>query len=331
MPPRTYDLTEGHCNIEIIIDGYYGTIGPIGPTGGEGPTGPTGSDGTLGPTGATGDIGPTGTTGDVGPTGIAGELGPTGPTGATGDSGAESYFTNLNPTPVTLGGIPAGTAFNNQTLQEMFDALLYPYQNPAFTSFVISGQATTVEVGVAVPANPTFTWATSNPSNIKPNTTVIKNGLDVLANNVSNVSPYLAIDDAVVNNSAISNTWSIQQENTLDQLFTRNFTVNWRWRIYTGESLSTPLDETGIESLSNNPLRANFSGTFDFAAGGYKYVCYPALMGVATTFKDTSTNLDVPFAPPYLISVTNAYGVTTDYNVHRSTNIIGSAIQILVG
>ena len=50
--PRIYDLTEGHTNIEITIDGYYrgptGSAGSIGPTGPAGPAGAKGDSGTSG-------------------------------------------------------------------------------------------------------------------------------------------------------------------------------------------------------------------------------------------------------------------------------------------
>lgn len=50
-----------------------------------------------------------------------------------GCGGAGGTFTNANPTPFTVGGIAAGSTFVAQTLQQMFDALLYPYQPPTTT------------------------------------------------------------------------------------------------------------------------------------------------------------------------------------------------------
>ena len=390
--PRIYDLTEGHVNIEITLDGYYygptgstGSVGPTGPSGGPtgatgatgemgptgatgavgptgalGPTGATGNIGSVGPTGSTGVLGPTGTTGAEGPTGPQGiqgptgatgigEVGPTGPsgvgvvgptgdtgsqgtpgpTGATGSSGSDVY-NNASPTPSTLGGIPSGSTFSSQTMTQMWDALLYPYQAPAFTSFSISGQSTPIEVGATVAANPTFNWIETNIGNVNPSTTVIRNVSTIIANNVSNTSPYAATDGAVTKTTATTNTWSIEQTNTHSQTFSRNFTVTWQWRVYYGESVNTPLSEAQIEALRVGNLQSGFAGTYSFQAGGYKYICYPSSMGTASTFKDTGTNLDVPFETVYTVSVTNANSVTTNYNVHRTTNIIGSAINIQV-
>ena len=45
-------------------------------------------------------------------------------------SASESY-TNTTPTPIAVGGIAKGTTFENKTMSEMFDALLYPYVAPS--------------------------------------------------------------------------------------------------------------------------------------------------------------------------------------------------------
>jgi len=339
MPGRTYDLTEGHTNIKIVIDGDYGvrapigSVGPTGPTGDIGPTGDQGVQGDLGPTGPQGESGLIGSTGDIGPTGPIGDLGPTGSigeTGPAGPTGGGDIYNNLAPTPTTIGGISAGSTFTDQTMQEMWDALLYPYQAPAFTSFSIQGQSTIIEVGSTVPANPTFNWTETNIGNVNPNTTTIKNSGTPIATNVSNTSPYAATDSSVRKDVATSNTWSIEQINTHSNVFSRNFTVSWQWRVYFGESTSTPLNETQIESLRVGQLQSGFATTYVYQTTGYKYVCYPSALGLATNFTDTGTNLDVPFEAPYTVSVTNANGVTTNYNVHRSTNIINGSLNIRV-
>ena len=50
---------------------------------------------------------------------------------AASASSVGMYFQNSNPTLTTVGGIPAGSSFSTpQTIQQMFDALLYPYVAP---------------------------------------------------------------------------------------------------------------------------------------------------------------------------------------------------------
>jgi hypothetical protein len=108
--------------------------------------------------------------------------------------------------------------------------------------------------------------------------------------------------------------------------------VNWQWNLYYGTSASTgPLTQTDIKSLANSSLTSGFAGTYSFVAGGYKYISYPSLLGTATSFKDSSNNLDISMESPYTVSVTNVNGITTNYNVHRTTNSLGSSINIIVG
>ena len=328
MAPRTIELTDGQATIEVTIDGYYGTIATGGTGGSIGPTGPQGIPGQAGPTGPAGVDGVPGT---IGPSGSVGAIGPTGPQGipgTTGEAGSGAIYTNAAPVPVTIGGIGAGSTFDAQTMQQMWDALLYPYQSPSFASFSIQGQSTTIEVGATVAANPTFQWSVNNSANVFPNTTVIRNGSTVLANLVSNVSPYSAVDSAVTKLTATSNTWNIQETNSHGGNFSTSFSVNWRWRVYYGESVTTPLNESQVKALRVSGLQSGFAGTYSFVGGGYKYIAYPVALGTATTFKDTGTNLDVAMLPVYTVSVTNVNGVTVNYNIHRSFNIMGGSINI---
>jgi hypothetical protein len=66
-------------------------------------------------------------------------------------------------------------------------------------------------------------------------------------------------------------------------------------------------------------------------------------MTAPTSFKDTATNFDVSMAGVaqgyttavgalfcQLVSVTNAFGVTIDYRVFRTLNILNGAINIIV-
>ena len=53
---------------------------------------------------------------------------------ALGANDPSLFYTNAVPTPLTLGGIDAGTTFAAQTLSEMWNALLYPTLYPTLTS-----------------------------------------------------------------------------------------------------------------------------------------------------------------------------------------------------
>ena len=243
-------------------------------------------------------------------------------------------YTNATPMPTQVGGYEVATTFTSQTIKQMFDGLLYPYQYPAFLTFAISGQTTPLEVGASILANRTFIWTTSSPSNINTNSLAIRDvtGATNIATGLADDGTEATTYAAIVKNTATTNQFSITGTNSKSTTFTKTYTVAWQWKIYYGESVTTPLAESGIEGLRIGVLASGFAGTYIFNAltNGYKYLCYPAVLGTATSFKDTATQLPVPMETVYTVSVTNVNGVSTNYNVHRSTNILNGAVTIIV-
>lgn len=253
--------------------------------------------------------------------------------GSGGGSGGTETFTNSGGTPVTVAGIPAGSTFLNQTMTEMWNALLYPYQSPGFSSFLIVGQSLNIEVGDEVPSGITvFNWSTSNSSNVSANTITIKDNTSstTLASNLPNVSSTAVTINSIVNTVATSNTWGIVGFNSHNISFSDTFSVNWRYRVYYGTSASSPLSSAQIISLASSSLATTFAGTFAFGPGDYKYFTYPSSFGTATNFVNTANSFTIPMENVYVVSVTNTFGVTVNYNVHRSTNILGGSINIQV-
>jgi hypothetical protein len=120
---------------------------------------------------------------------------------------------------------------------------------------------------------------------------------------------------------------------------------------YAGDATVPTLNEAQIEALSISSLASGFSGSFAFGAttpASYKYFAYPDVFGSPTTttgFRDASTNLAVAMADASdnvfyanvqngwnygLVSVTNSNGVTTNYRVYRTKNLLGGSITIIV-
>ena len=142
----------------------------------------------------------------------------------------------------------------------------------------------------------------------------------------------------VVGNGVISRTtpgtetFRIIGTNTQAGNFQRDLSIEWRWMRYHGTFAGAgPLTESQIKALGTASLQTDDAATYTYgaASGTYKYIACPVSFGTLTTFKDQSTNLDVPMEAPYTVSVTNAYGQTTNYNVYRTTNQLGAAINIV--
>ena len=248
-------------------------------------------------------------------------------------SGAAGVYTNATSVPTTIGGIASGSTFSSKTWQEMFTSLLYPYQNPTFSSFGFTGQATPLEVGATITANRTFTWGTTNATNISTNTIKIQYpvGTDK-ATSLANDGTETVTHAAIQRTTPGTETFRIIGTNTNAITFQRDASVEWRWMKFSDNSaLAGPLSAVQIQALATQSLVTSGAATYTFSAvgGTYKYIAYPASFGTLTTFKDQSTNLDVPMQTVYTVSVTNSFGQTTNYNVHRTTNQLGAAINIV--
>lgn len=253
------------------------------------------------------------------------------PQGGGGSGGGDTY-TNLTPTPVTLGGIPAGSTFLAKTMQQMWDSVLYPYQSPAFTSFAITGQANPIEVGDAILANRTFTWTTSNSGNITPNSISLRDvtASIVIASGLPNDGTETVVYGSVTKNTASSNTFRVSGTNTQSASFTRDVIISWQWRAFYGESALTLLTGADILTLRTSALKASSSGTYAMSTGGYKYWCFASSITQPTRIYDQATNLDIALAPTDTVSVTNAYGVVENYKVYRSLNVLGGSITAII-
>jgi hypothetical protein len=209
------------------------------------------------------------------------------------------------------------------------------YQAPSFTSFVLLGYDV-LEVGDSIPAgSQVFNWTTSNSGNVQANSLDIidvTNGNTTLASALANDGTEAVTFAAPVQKTAIgTHQFKITGQNTQGGTFERTDNVNWQFRVFFGNDANAgPLNETQVEALANNPLQSGFSGEYFFPGGNYKYLAFPVSWGTPSTFTDKVTSLSVPMEASYLVNLTNAFGVSEDYNIYRTTNILGGDVTIVV-
>lgn len=264
---------------------------------------------------------------------------------------ANQTYNLTSPSTVTVGGLSSGTVLTGKTVQEILELILAPYIPPTFTSFSISSQSQSLEVGDSVSGVKSFNWSTSNPGNVAVNSVAIRDITNsvLLGSGLANDGSESLNVGTVSYNTPNSNSWRAEATNTQSNLFLSSlFSVNWYYRLFYGTSPNATLNEAGIEALLNNPLQSNKNGTYSFLAGDYKYFAWPDSFGspVATNgFRDANTNFPISMAtsaqdPFYsntqngwsygLVSVTNSFGINTNYRVYRSENILGGSISIIV-
>jgi hypothetical protein len=125
-------------------------------------------------------------------------------------------------------------------------------------------------------------------------------------------------------------TWTIGLTATKIPVRTASVVVTWTRDVYWGVSSNAgPLTEAQIEALSNTVLSGTKSRTITVSpANEYVYYSYPAQYGAATF---TLNGFPAAFETVYTVSVTNVNGITSTYNVYRSTNLLtGTNLNFVV-
>lgn len=259
-------------------------------------------------------------------------------------SGSSLQYPQADLSTVSINNIPAGTDLSGYYLWELLKNIYAPFISPVFTSFSMSGQNTTVEVGDTLTGLKSFTFGFSNSN-------VLANTLDII--DVTNSNTALVTDQPITSpinnvnigsvsyNTLITHTWKATATDSENNDFSSsNFNISWKFKKYYGTSTNTVLSAAQIQALATGTLSSTTPGSYSFAAGGYKYICLPESSPNPSTIKDAATNLDVvmvtsnddinynQFGNYYymLVSVTNSNGVTSNYKVFRTLNTLGGAI-----
>jgi len=250
----------------------------------------------------------------------------------SGGGGSELY-TNPNPTPVLLGGIPAGSTFLNVPQNMMWSMLLYGTKLPVFNSFVITGLKSVYEVGEKIVAGSyNALWTMSDPQMLQDKSIEIDYTNDslVLASGLDNTGSqevslpeitFSYIESAIFKIKAIST--NLQNVNKL-------LIINYMYKIYYGESPLDVLTTQALKGLRASKLDENVDGMYLTEPGNYKYICYPKILGLRDDFIDESTDLEIVMSEPQLLKITNDFGLEIDYYCYRTFNKLGSSLNIIV-
>ena len=246
---------------------------------------------------------------------------------ASQSASASTTYTNANPTPYAIGGIPANSTFSAKTMTEMWDALLYPYIPPSAS---LSG-GNTREFGSSNAI--TLSWsATKGNKNVT--------AITVCIGRLDQESITLTTINSTGNQSSTKSSTSTQNSNTTffmtvtdipngSSTVSAQTTVSWSAAVYWGRTTSFALpsmsivgsqpawaDGAGVLGGSGKNLSgsraANYSGIN--GAGQYLVFAWPSSYGTPTF-----TVNGQPFTSVTKIgngvSHTNMHGYTSNYDV----------------
>lgn len=265
---------------------------------------------------------------------------------------ASVFFQNENPTPVSVGGIPAGSTFPDPTdMQEMWNKLLYPYVAPSCSLGPDYNREYGDPNGLATNSI-TFNWS------------VTKNSEDIISITVAGQT-IIPTGDSQNGNIVVTGTHSVtpgaSQVNTFNMLVgdgTQNDTdtakITWRNKIYWGSidlggvnlttnpsslpSVISICDDDAILNLtgagvgSGSQLSATKNKTYNGINGSGEHLIFAWPSSVAGSTTPTFTVNGLPntaFTRVRTASAfTNQFGFTTNYEVWVSNTLQNSPISL---
>lgn len=178
---------------------------------------------------------------------------------AASAASASAFFSNSNPSTVTVGGLTAGSTFpSNQTMQQMWNQLLYPYIKPS-AQLSISGGLVEREYG-----NPnglssnsiTLNWIVARNTSTVNILTISVDGLSQVPTGSSQSGTKLTSATHSWNTSSVSqiSTFNMTSTDANATTFTASTSLTWMNRVYWGR---VNLSSIGNPNLTFNPGSAS--------------------------------------------------------------------------
>lgn len=250
---------------------------------------------------------------------------------ASQSASASVLYSNTLPTPISIGGIPAGTTFSNKTMTEMWDSLLYPYIAPSSS---LSG-GNTREFGSSNAV--TLSWSATRGS--KAITTIIVDGTPIVAtgNNQSGTKSTTATQN--VNTSF---TMTVSDIPNGSSTVSSSTSVSWSSSIYWGKtptfalpsmviSGSQPAWADGASVGSGKAITSTKSRSYNGinGAGQYLVFSWPTTYGTPTfTINGLPNTAFTKIGTA--VAHTNMFGYTINYDVWISNTAQNSPITSFV-
>lgn len=194
-------------------------------------------------------------------------------------------YNNDTPIEQSIGGIEVGDTFEDVSIKDMFDKLLYPYQVPLFNTFSING-ISILECGTNLSGNKDFLFTFSNSGNIKSNSLSIYQDLITLISNQSVSSPKnITVSTVTKTVDAQYVTMKVEAENTKNILFSKTYTINWYMPYYFGVGIKG-LNVANIQLLTKTVTsKSNINKTYN-TSNQVPYLAYPKSRGMLTSILD---------------------------------------------
>ena len=283
-------------------------------------------------------------------------------------SATPTTFINPNPTTITVGGVVTGTTFPTpQTIQQMFNAILYPYTTPTISLSVVSTINSTTPINTQKEYGQSLTnwlyWSVTKRSN--PIVSVVVNGVTISPITGNSQVGWRNVSGTY---SSISGSFPVSTTNNFPMTVndgtsntTTSATVTWMNRIYWGSidlsglvypnpdltlnpsyttyvsaivtsNLINALNGAGVGSGSELSVTKNKTYSGINGNGRYLIFAWPSSVSGALTPTFTVNGLaNTAFTRVKTAWVfSNIYNVTTNYEVWVSNTAYNSAANVVI-
>jgi hypothetical protein len=261
--------------------------------------------------------------------------------------GYEFRYNNDTEMPEEVGAFQAGTTFTDETLDNLFTGLLYPYQVPSFTASD-NLPKTYYEVGEEVSSVIITLGNVSNSQNIASEGISIKNGATTLVSGLSYGDfPYThTFSPALEYTSPQSVRFTVEATDTRGDTITAHTPYTyWRLKYFWGNIASSTISASDLSGFSSYINDADPFRDYEFSAvsGGYQFFVWPTTFSLPGGFEEGPAQFPVVVTEDAFftdtdtngfsygtITNTNSYGVSTTYRVYRSFNAQNGDVSVTV-
>ena len=235
-------------------------------------------------------------------------------------------YTPQGVTLATVGGISSGTNLGTSpiALQDLLDDIFYPYVNPVFTSFSVSGQSTTVEVGTTLSGSKTFTWGITQNSGVVSTIDIYDiTGLVTLATATPNDGSQAANVTAIqLNANASTQQWrGIGNNSSPSGTFNSStFTVTSRYYRFYGAA-ALPTNSATVRALPSSAFHTGATSfTFNTGTSGTSFViALPPSVTISSVIDTSALNAIITseWVLTGTVNVLDAGSTNRAYNVYQ--------------
>jgi hypothetical protein len=225
-------------------------------------------------------------------------------------------YVRQEPTKVTIGGLASGTVPNFETLQGVFDAILYPFQEPSVS---ISG-GSLYEKGLEVFGN--YPFSVNLQDGIVDTRSIELNSTEVfqpLANNGSYSGSQGLTWQNATPSTYYRHTYTYRVTFTNTTVKTNSTNIEFAPPTYHGVLNELDINETNVKALTKRIRKESNDNNLSFSPTLQRYIyAYPVAYGNLTRIVDPN-GFDVTASfKKQVITFTLADATTEDYNVYYS-------------